>query len=87
MLKLVLFLQVLILILFAIFGFFVYQEGKVLSENLNDALIVIDEVKAILPKLDLALDSINQLQTVFDSLESLSEILSILTNPFSSGDQ
>ncbi len=87
MLKLVLFLQVLILILFAIFGFFVYQEGKVLSENLNDALIVIDEVKAILPKLDLALDSINQLQTVFDSLESLSEILSILTNPFSPGDQ
>ena len=87
MLKLVLFLQVLILILFAIFGFFVYQEGKVLSKNLNDALIVIDEVKAILPKLDLALDSINQLQTVFDSLESLSEILSILTNPFSSGDQ
>lgn len=87
MLKLVLFLQVLILILFAIFGFFVYQEGKVLSDNLNDALIVIDEVKAILPKLDLALDSINQLQTVFDSLESLSEILSILTNPFSSGDQ
>ena len=48
--------------------------------------VVIDEVKAILPKLDLALDSINQLQTVFDSLESLSEILSILTNPFSSGD-
>ena len=86
MLKLVLFLQVLILILFALFGFFVYQEGKVLTENLNDALIVIDEVKAILPKLDLALDSINQLQTVFDSLESLSEILSILTNPFSSGD-
>ena len=86
MLKLVLFLQVLILILFALFGCFVYQEGKAVSENLNDALVVIDEVKAILPKLDLALDSINQLQTVFDSLESLSEILSILTNPFSSGD-
>ena len=86
MLKLVLFLQVLILIFFALFGFIVYQEGKAVSENLNDALVVIDEVKAILPKLDLALDSINQLQTVFDSLESLSEILSILTNPFSSGD-
>jgi predicted PurR-regulated permease PerM len=86
MLKLVLFLQVLILILFALVGFIVYQEGKAVSENLNDALVVIDEVKAILPKLDLALDSINQLQTVFDSLESLSEILSILTNPFSSGD-
>ena len=86
MLKLVLFLQVLILILFVLFGFIVYQEGKAVSENLTDALVVIDEVKAILPKLDLALDSINQLQTVFDSLESLSEILSILTNPFSSGD-
>ena len=86
MLKLVLFLQVLILILFALFGFFLYQEGKAVSENLNDALVVIDEVKAILPKLDLALDSINQLQTVFDSLESLSNVLSLLTDPFSSGD-
>ena len=83
---LMIFLLILVSFTFALFGFFVYQEGKAVSENLNDALVVIDEVQAILPKLDLALDSINQLQTVFDSLESLSEILSILTNPFSSGD-
>ena len=86
MLKLVLFLQVVILIVFAIFGIFVYQQAQIASENLNDALTVIDEVSAILPKLDIALDSINQLQSVFESLESLSNVLSLLTDPFSSGD-
>tara|TARA_B100000902_G_scaffold18847_1_gene22613 strand:+ start:403 stop:663 length:261 start_codon:yes stop_codon:yes gene_type:complete len=86
MLKLVLFLQVLILILFAIFGFFVFQQAQIASENLNEALTVIDEVSAILPKLDIALDSINQLQGVFDNLESLSDLLSLLTDPFNSGD-
>ena len=86
MLKLVLFLQVLILIVFALFGIFIYQQAQIASENINDALTIIDEVTAILPKLDIALDSINQLQTVFESLESLSNILSLLTDPFSSGD-
>ena len=57
MLKLVLFLQVLILILFALFGFFVYQEGKAVSENLNDALVVIDEVKAIFKYINEILDA------------------------------
>ena len=80
MLKLVLFLQVLTLIFFSLFGFFVYQQAQIASDNLNDALIVIEEVSAILHKLDIALDSINQLQTVFESLESLSNILSLLTN-------
>ena len=84
MLKLVLFLQVLTLVIFALFGFFVFQQIEVVSEDLNEALLVIDEVSAILPKLDIALDSINQLQT---ALESLSNVLSLLTDPFSSGDQ
>ena len=87
MLKLVFSLQVLTLIIFALFGFFVFQQIEVVSEDLNEALIVIDEVRAILPKLDIALDSINQLQTAFESLESLSNVLSLLTDPFSSGDQ
>jgi len=87
MLKLVLFLQVLTLIIFALFGFFVFQQIEVVTEDLNEALLVIDEVSAILPKLDIALDSINQLQTAFESLESLSNVLSLLTDPFNSGDQ
>ena len=86
MLKLVLFLQVLILIVFALFGIFIYQQAQIASENINDALTIIDEVTAILPKLDIALDSINQLQSVFKSLESLSNVLSLLTDPFNSGD-
>ena len=86
MLKLVLFLQVLILIVFALFGIFIYQQAQIASESINDALTIIDEVSAILPKLDIVLDSINQLQSVFDSLESLSNVLSLLTDPFSSGD-
>ena len=87
MLKLVLLLQVLTLVIFALFGFFVFQQIEVVTEDLNEALLVIDEVSAILPKLDIALDSINQLQTAFESLESLSNVLSLLTDPFNSGDQ
>ena len=86
MLKLVLFLQVVILILFGIFGIVVFQQAQIVSNNLNEALVVIDEVSAILPKLDIALDSINQLESVFDSLESLSSVLSLLTDPFNSGN-
>ena len=86
MLKLVLFLQVIILIVLAFFGILVYQQAQIASDSINDALTVIDEVSAILPKLDIALDSINQLQSVFESLESLSNVLSLLTDPFSSGD-
>ena len=86
MLKLVLFLQVVILILFVIFGIVVFQQAQIASDNLNEALVVIDEVSAILPKLDIALDSINQLESVFDSLESLSSVLSLLTDPFNSGN-
>ena len=86
MLKLVLFLQVVILILFGIFGIVVFQQAQIASDNLDEALLVIDEVSAILPKLDIALDSINQLETVFDSLESLSSVLSLLTDPFNSGN-
>lgn len=86
MLKLVLFLQVVIIILFGIFGIVVFQQAQIASDNLDEALLVIDEVSAILPKLDIALDSINQLETVFDSLESLSSVLSLLTDPFNSGN-
>ena len=86
MLKLVLFLQVLILIVLAFFGIFVYQQAQIASDSINDALTVIDEVSAILPKLDIALDSINQLQSVFECLESLSNVLTLLTDPFSAGD-
>ena len=86
MLKLVLFLQVVILILLGIFGIVIFQQAQIASDNLNEALVVIDEVSAILPKLDIALDSINQLESVFDSLESLSSVLSLLTDPFNSGN-
>ena len=86
MLKLVLFLQVVILILLGIFGIVVFQQAQIASDSLNEALIVIDEVSSILPKLDIALDSINQLELVFDSLESLSSVLSLLTDPFNLGN-
>ena len=86
MLKLVLFLQVVIIILLGIFGIVVFQQAQIASNNLNEALVVIDEVSAILPKLDIALDSINQLESAFDSLESLSSVLSLLTDPFNSGN-
>ena len=86
MLKLVLFLQVVILILLGIFGIVIFQQAQIAGDNLDEALVVIGEVSAILPKLDVALDSINQLESVFDSLENLSSVLSLLTDPFNSGN-
>ena len=86
MLKLVLFLQVVILIVFGTFAIVVFQQAQTAADNLDQALVVIGEVSAILPKLDVALDSINQLESVFDSLENLSSVLSLLTDPFNSGN-
>ena len=86
MLKLVLFLQVVILIVFGTFAIVVFQQAQTAADNLDEALVVIGEVSAILPKLDVALDSINQLESVFDNLESLSSVLSLLTDPFNSGN-
>ena len=86
MLKLVLFLQVVILIVFGTFTIVVFQQAQTAADNLDQALVVIGEVSAILPKLDVALDSINQLEAVFDDLESLSSVLSLLTDPFNSGN-
>ena len=86
MLKLVLFLQVVILIVFGTFAIVVFQQAQTAADNLDEALVVIGEVSAILPKLDVALDSINQLETVFNDLESLSSVLSILTDPFNAGN-
>jgi predicted Kef-type K+ transport protein len=86
MLKLVLFLQVVILIVFGTFAIVVFQQAQTAADNLDQALVVIGEVSAILPKLDVALDSINQLEAVFDDLESLSSVLSLLTDPFNSGN-
>ena len=86
MLKLVLFLQVVILIVFGTFAVVVFQQAQTAADNLDEALVVIGEVSAILPKLDVALDSINQLEAVFDDLESLSSVLSLLTDPFNSGN-
>jgi predicted Kef-type K+ transport protein len=86
MLKLVLFLQVVILIVFGTFAIVVFQQAQTAADNLDEALVVIGEVSAILPKLDVALDSINQLEAVFDDLESLSSLLSLLTDPFNSGN-
>ena len=86
MLKLVLFLQVVILIVFGTFAIVFFQQAQVAADNLDEALVVIGEVSAILPKLDVALDSINQLEAVFDDLESLSSVLSLLTDPFNSGN-
>ncbi|MCH1525425.1 MAG: hypothetical protein L7S06_03505 [Candidatus Actinomarina sp.] len=86
MLKLVLFLQVVILIVFGTFAIVIFQQAQTAADNLDQALVVIGEVSAILPKLDVALDSINQLEAVFDDLESLSSVLSLLTDPFNSGN-
>ncbi len=84
MLKLVLFLQVLIISMLLAAGYFVYLELGAISSAIQDSLGVIADIKDILPKLDSAINTINELDTVFESLSGISEVLNMLLDPFQS---
>ena len=84
MLKLVLFLQVLIMSMLLAAGYFAYLELGAISSAIQDALGVIADIKEILPKLDSAINTINELDSVFESLSGISEVLNMLLDPFQS---
>ena len=65
-------------------GYFVYLELGEISSAVQDALNVIADIKVILPKLDSAINTINQLDSAFESLSGISEVLSMLLDPFQS---
>ena len=84
MLRIVLVLQVLILFLFGFFVLNIQNTVNELSGQLETALLTIEDMKTVLPEIEEAVDNFNQLKPLFENLGKLSELLSVLTDPFGS---
>ena len=84
MLKIVLVVQLLILLMV---GFFILNTQTTINElslQLDTALLVIEDMKNLLPEIERAVDNFNNLEPLFENLANLSELLSVLTDPFGS---
>ena len=81
MLRVILFLQIVLLGLFTGSGYLIYQELLLISTEVDNALVVIADIQALLPKLESAIDTVNNLDEVFENLTGISEILNLLLNP------
>ena len=81
MLKLILFFQIILLTIFLGAGYFLYSELQTLSSEVDNALAVIADIQSLLPKLEVAVDSVISLETAFQSLAGLSDILTLLLDP------
>ena len=84
MLKVVLVLQLLIL---SLFGFFILNIQTTVNElliQLDSTLLVIEDIKNVLPEIEQAVENFNQLEPLFENLANLSDLLAILTDPFGS---
>ena len=84
MLRIVLVLQVLILFLFGFFVLNIQNTVNELSGQLETALLTIEDMKTMLPEIEEAVENFNQLEPLFENLGKLSELLSVLTDPFGS---
>ena len=84
MLKVVLVLQLLILSLFGFFILNIQTTVNELSIQLDSALLVIEDIKNVLPEIEQAVDNFNQLEPLFENLANLSDLLAVLTDPFGS---
>ena len=84
MLRIVLVLQVLILLLFGFFILNIQNTVNELSGQLETALLTIEDMKTVLPEIEEAVENFNQLEPLFENLGKLSELLSVLTDPFGS---
>jgi len=83
-LKIVLVLQVLILSLFGFLLFYVQNTIGDLSIQVSSAMVVIEDMKNVLPEIEVAIENFNQLEPLFENLGKLSDLLSVLTDPFGS---
>ena len=84
MLRIVLVLQVLILFLFGFFILNIQNTVNELSGQLETALLTIEDMKTVLPEIEEAVKNFNELEPLFENLGKLSELLSVLTDPFDS---
>jgi hypothetical protein len=81
LLKLILFFQIILLTLFLGAGYFLYSELQTLSTEVDNALLVINDIQSLLPKLEVAIDTVISLETVFQSLSGINDILTLLLDP------
>ena len=81
MLKLILFIQIVLLTLFLGAGYFLYSELQALSLEVDNALLVIADIQNLLPKLEVAVDTVISLESAFQSLAGISDILTLLLDP------
>ena len=84
MLKIVLVLQVLILSLFGFLLFYIQNTIGDLSIQVSSAMVAIEDMKNVLPEIEDAVENFNQLKPLFENLGKLSDLLSVLTDPFGS---
>ena len=62
-------------------GYFLYSELQILSTEVDNALVVISDIQNLLPKLEVAVDTVISLEEGFQSLSGLSDILNVLLDP------
>ena len=68
-------------------GFFILNIQTTINElsiQLDSALLVIEDMKKVLPEIERAVDNFNNLEPLFENLANLSDLLSVLTDPFGS---
>tara|TARA_B100000963_G_scaffold151766_1_gene132260 strand:+ start:305 stop:523 length:219 start_codon:yes stop_codon:yes gene_type:complete len=68
-------------------GFFIINIQTTINElsiQLDTALLVIKDMKNVLPEIEQAVDNFNNLEPLFENLANLSDLLSVLTDPFGS---
>ena len=82
--KAILVLQIVILLIFLIVGFYFINELNKLSTEIESALVLIEEIRTYMPKIEKIIDNFNQLEPLFESLNRSSEIISLLTDPLGS---
>ena len=68
MLRIVLALQLLILLMFGYFVLNIQSTVNELSLQLESALLVVEEIKKVLPEIEEAVGNFNQLKPLFDCL-------------------
>ena len=69
------------------FGYFVVNIQSTVNElsvQLESALLVVEDIKTVLPEIEKTVNNFNQLEPLFQNLGKLSELLSVLTDPFGS---
>ena len=82
MLRVVLFLQVLTLSLLIGAGIYIYNYVQVINSEIETVMSVIEEIQALLPKLNATADAVSSLQSQFgEAFKTLSD-LSLFFNNF-----